>query len=122
MHFCGNNSLAISIFSLFSLVSKRGKSFLSNINSHESCQFHQVETSLLKSGLLQLVFCRLVQQSNLQRVCGEQVLLIDPIWFFYRNQINVGAQHRSSKLFLQLLQTIWREEKLQIKTTTYCCS
>ena len=29
-------------------------------NFEQTCQFHQVETNLLKSGLLQLVICRFV--------------------------------------------------------------
>ena len=38
----------------------------------QTCQFHQVATSLLKSGLLQLVICRLVTTcwNNLQKACG----------------------------------------------------
>ena len=37
----------------------------------QACQFHQVATSLLKSGLLQFVICRLVTTcwNNLQQTC-----------------------------------------------------
>ena len=37
----------------------------------QACQFHQVVTDLLKSGLLQLVICRLVTTclNNLQQAC-----------------------------------------------------
>ena len=37
----------------------------------QPCQFHQVATSLLKSGLLQLVICRLVTTfwNKLQQAC-----------------------------------------------------
>ena len=41
----------------------------------QACQFHQVATSLLKSGLLQLVICRLVTTCwNLQQACWNNQL------------------------------------------------
>ena len=38
----------------------------------QTCQFHQVTTSLLKSGLLQLVICRLVTTT-----CNQPVKMIN---------------------------------------------
>ena len=45
----------------------------------QTCQFHQVATSLLKSGLLELVICRLVTTSwnYLQQACWTEVLTIN---------------------------------------------
>ena len=45
----------------------------------QTCHFHQVATSLLESGLLQLVICRLVTTcwNNLRQACCQQVWTIN---------------------------------------------
>ena len=59
----------------------------------QTCQFHQIATSMLKSGLSQLVICRLVETTcskfftinlkqiksvdNLQQICRQQYRLVD---------------------------------------------
>ena len=52
----------------------------------QACQFHQVATYLLRSGLLQFVICRLVTTcwNNLQQACWNNQLATSPLTTFKR--------------------------------------